>query len=307
MDARITKSRLANLLSYDWLKIVAAIVAAVLALCVFFTTVRTRPRSNQVFAVYGYRELLAGEGCRGLSKRLLDESIFSYEILSAENETFGNDQYSDTALAARRSTTLGTVMFVTTNEIEATDDDGQTYQTNVLQDLAGGGNGLLCHDADVYFEDCERYLVRFFGEGWEEGELDREKAHACFFARNSSDKRFRTAARREEGARMEEERLFKLREDYLFVKERLDSGLFSYAYVTDDEGVSHAKGILLDGLGSLRNLYYYSGENGEQLTQNICLILFRNDYDAGKPADLVENDLRYEAVSFLRFVAENFS
>ncbi len=36
MDARITKQRLSNMLSYDWLKILAAIAAAALALALFY-------------------------------------------------------------------------------------------------------------------------------------------------------------------------------------------------------------------------------------------------------------------------------
>ena len=70
MDARITKSRLANLLSYDWLKIVAAILAAVLVICVFFTTVKTRPGKYHTFTVYGYRELVEGGDANGFLERL---------------------------------------------------------------------------------------------------------------------------------------------------------------------------------------------------------------------------------------------
>ena len=54
MDAKITKSRLANLLSYDWLKIIAAILAVVFLLIVFFTTIKTRAREEQIYTVYAY-------------------------------------------------------------------------------------------------------------------------------------------------------------------------------------------------------------------------------------------------------------
>lgn len=313
MDARITKSRLANLISYDWLKIVAGILAAVLALCVFFTTVKTRPRDNQVFAIYGYREVTAGEGCRGLSDRLLENGIFSYDVLSVENETFGTDQYSDTALAARRSTMLGSVMFTTTNPMECTDEsgnvvkdeNGETVYTTVLASLVGG-NELVAYDLERYLADCENYLIRFFGENWREGSLNEEEARRCFEARNGSDRRFRSQEKKEEGVLKEKERLESLRENYLAALGYLESGLISYVRTPNNEGGTSAMAFSLGGLRTLRNLYFYT-ENGGPVSSNICLIFFRNDYDAGKPAAEVTNDLRYEPLAFLRYVVETYA
>ncbi len=51
MDARISKSRLSNFLSYDWLKILIAVAVAVTAVCVFFSMIKTRARDEQVFSV----------------------------------------------------------------------------------------------------------------------------------------------------------------------------------------------------------------------------------------------------------------
>ena len=52
MDARITKQRLGNLLSYDWLKMLIAIVIAVFLIILLFTMTATRVTNAQTFAVY---------------------------------------------------------------------------------------------------------------------------------------------------------------------------------------------------------------------------------------------------------------
>ena len=40
-------------------------------------------------------------------------------------------------------------------------------------------------------------------------------------------------------------------------------------------------------------------------SDDICLVLLVNDYDQGKGGD-VENDLRFETVSFLRYLFEEY-
>lgn len=304
MDARITKSRLANMLSYDWLKIVAAIAFAVMAICVFFTTVTTRPRQNQVFSIYGYRELLEGIDAAEFTSNLEKEGVFSYDILKVEKETFGTGQYAEAAFTARRSVVQGTVMFTTTNRTDANDPEA-----TVLSGLTGGDRQLLALDLDVYLADCEKYLVRFFGEDWEKGALDRAEAEKCFHARNDGDRRYRSDDKKREGVLQEYERLEKLRSDYRYVLALVGNGTLPFVYVKDENGEERAKAFALGNLAGIRNLYYYTEEtDGVEITSaaNVCMILLRNDYDAGRNAYAVENDLRYEPISFVRALVERF-
>lgn len=310
MDARITKQRLANMLSYDWLKIIAAIAVAVLFICVFFTTVSTRPGQYQVFTVYGYRELAAGEDASGFLGELQERGVFSYDILKTEQETFGTGQYADAAFTARRSVMKGTVMFTTTNRTDEND-----VSATVIKEILGGENCSMALDLDVYLDDCKNYLIRFFGEDWEHGTLDKAEAEACFSERNGKDRRYRTAAKKAEGILREYERLEQLREDYLFVKARVDDGTLPYVDVADEKDAMHHKAFALGKLTGLRNYYYYTEttkneETGEEVTvtssANVCLFFFRNDNDEGKAAKAVENDLRYEPISYLRALVERF-
>ncbi len=309
MDARITKSRLANLLSYDWLKIVAAILAAVLVICVFFTTVKTRPGKYHTFTVYGYRELVEGGDANGFLERLQADGVLSYDVLKTEQETFGTGQYANAAFTARRSTADGTVMFTTTNRTDEEDPS-----VTVISELLGGDQHTMALDLDTYLSDCEKYLIRFFGENWRAGTLDRAEAEACFLARNGKDRRYRSEAKRAEGVLQEYERFEHLRSDYIFVCDRLADGTLSYVDIADEKEVLHHKAFALGKLSQLRNYYYYAetttNEEGEEVTvansANVCLFLFRNDSDEGAAAKDVKNDLRYEALSYVRALVERF-
>lgn len=304
MDARITKTRLSNLLSYDWIKILVAIAAAVIAICVFFTTVKTRPRGNQVFAVYAYREISGGEDSEFLADRLMKESVFSYDVLDTQFEAFGTGQYSDAAFSARRSAVQGQVMFVSSN-LTSEEEGAPT----VLENFTGGDRADYSLDLDRYFLDCENYLIRFFGADWEHGTLIEAEAERCFLARNGKDKRYRSAGKREQGIADEKARLTKLRDDYLFVRACLADGVLSLANVKDEEGRETPRAFALGALKDLRDLVFYTEvKDGKNIpsAENICMILFVNDNDAGKPALQVENDLRYEPLSFLRYLVEKY-
>ena len=54
MDAKITKSRLGLLLSYDWIKIVGICTAVVLLWLLIFTMTATRATTGQSFELYAY-------------------------------------------------------------------------------------------------------------------------------------------------------------------------------------------------------------------------------------------------------------
>ena len=61
MDAKITKKRLAYMLSYDWIKLVLAIVAAIVVWVLVFTTSATRITNTQRFVVCNYLGVQYGQ------------------------------------------------------------------------------------------------------------------------------------------------------------------------------------------------------------------------------------------------------
>lgn len=323
MDARITKSRLANLFSYDWLKIIAAILAVVFLLIVFFTTIKTRARSEQEFIVYAYSTtksvsggdadmtLLSGEDTSTFADDLLGSSALSYDVLSVEFENFGSDQYSETLFSSRRMAGLGTVMLVS-DYISPDKDPEETELVSTLDLLFSSMTDNFAYDTVEFLADCEEYLVRFFGEDWKTGALNEEEAEACFLARNEEDNRYHLASQKKQGIEDEKARLEKLREDYIFVTETcFGSGVFEHTEVTllDDEGeeTSGTYAVNIGALPSLHKLVYHNetrtdSEGNEQYVrsgEDICLIIFKNP-------DRLESDLRFETISFLRYLYEEY-
>lgn len=308
MDAKITKDRLSNLLSYDWLKIVAAILGAVCLLSVLFTTMRTRPRDNQIFAVYAYTDLQRGLEESRVGEDMLEKGVFSYDILKTQAESFNGNMYSGMAFNARRAAGEGTVMFI--SDVRKPAEEGKEPVKSALQTLAGdmiekdaSGNermGLFL-DPQKFFSDCEAYLQRFFGENWQTGALDEGEAEACFLARNGRDKRYKNEESIKKGIEDEKARLIKLRDDLIAVTAMFESGKFNFVSVKG-ENKEHVCAVNVGKLGGLSNVYYYTEEeNGTTVrkTDAVCLTIFDNGDRQG--------DLKYETVSFFRYLGEHFN
>ena len=125
MDARITRQRLGNLISYDWLKMLGTILAFVLVLVLLFTMTATRPRQDQEYGIYAYTDVQAGENFSDLGDALMEKKVFSYDVLTATAESFAGNSYADSVFQARRAAGQGTVMFMTDNPTYETDENGE--------------------------------------------------------------------------------------------------------------------------------------------------------------------------------------
>ena len=317
MDARITKQRLSNLISYDWIKILCAIVAAVFVLILLFTMSATRPQRAQEFCIYSYTDLSAGEDFSTLADDLETRGAFSYDVLNINAEYFTGSTGS-TAYTVRRSAGMGNVLFVTNNPTYQTDEDGNTVlddegdpviaaQSNLYSMVSGGlvtGDGATAgaaYDPVYYMDACARYLEQFFGGDWRtsdvlDGTLTPE---ACFTARNGSDKRYRTEASRAQGIEEERARILKLREDCLAVEQALERGDISVTTLELDGGAVVNAAFDVGGLNGLRDLVYYT--DGEtHTTQNVNLVLLFN-------GTMAQSDLRFESLSFLSYLIEHYS
>jgi len=312
VDARITKTRLSNLLSYDWLKIIVAAAMAITALCVFFTMVKTRAEDEQTFSVYSY-DLTSGSDFMSLDDDLKDRDVFSYEILSRQVESLGSssdNSYSGMLYTTRLTNTDRTVMLV--GGLSDSESDGYSAVYQLIDVDANGNNGFI--DVETYLSECEAYLGRFFGQDLA-GELEDVAVRDSFYARNTGDKRFRSEAKQEEGIAKERERIEKLRRDYLTVRAAFEDGTYTYSTLTvseeaaesADDGIAAGEyrcGVSLSKLSNLRELCYRSVEKdgvATMDTSDVCLLIFRTDA-LGNTA----NDLRYETISFLAYLLSQY-
>ena len=318
MDARITKTRLGNLISYDWLKMLACAAAAVVAICIIFTSIRTMPADTQIFTVYAY-ELVSGTRTATLEDDLSE--ALSYDILDTSAETITasatgsmfSGMYAGAMYSTRLTNPARTVMFVShLNDPESLGYDAVHMLVGVNHRYEDK-HGFL--EMDVYLADCRTYLARFFFF-FLPAALDEAAPEAAFHARTARDNRSRPDEARAAGVEEEKERLRTLREDYLYVMQAFEEELLSYSTITiakedaDEESYVEAGtyncGVALGALGNLKDLYYYEEENEEtgevrQSASEISLILFNTDLLSDR-----SNDLRYETVSFLAYLVREY-
>ncbi len=313
MDAKITKARLGNYLSYDWIKILVILAVAIGVLCVFFTTISTKPRDDQEFELYCYTGLSAGTDSSRFDRVLEEGDPFSYDILVTTFESFDTfDTYSSTAYAARRAAGQGEAMFVSSEDYIEKDADGVEHEKNRLVDFlreCTSEEGLETehinplYDLPTYMNDCEAYLARVFGANWRTNDVPDEGAvEEIFTARNGGDKRFRSAAKREEGISLERARLIRLRSDYLVVSDLIARGIYSYTTYTSEIGKTYTVALKIDGLARLNNFVFYlktdEEENTVRVADGINFVIFKN-YQT-------PDDLRFESISLLRWLYEEY-
>lgn len=310
MDARITKARLSNLLSYDWLKILLTIAAAVAVLAVTFTIVRTRPTAAQRYDIYSLGGLVPGTENGSMSKKL-DEK-FSYDILEVTSENFAEGTLGSTAFTARRGVLRGNALFVADYPLpDAAEDDPTPFESICANGLVSRGTpeerlGMF-YDIPQYFDSCEAYLTRFFGEDWATSPKENEaEMRACFLQRNGKDKRFKTDVQKEAGVELEKARLRTLREDYLFVKEKQEEGVFSvfsfeheHASMEGTVVSSYPVAIGMGKLSRFTSLYYYEDTEGRRTAEQVRLLFFDNGEALA--------DLKYESVTLLRYLLEQYA
>lgn len=304
MDAKITKTRLARMLSYDWMKIVGMAAAIILVWVLIFTMTATRITPAQQFTVFNYY-------CNGtftdkfytLYENAFTGDCFSYEVIEInDNDLAANgEENAATLLEARLATDEGDVMFIPNiGDEDYASTDGETGETvyeytyaesffnrwfpyvyklyevdETTGELTGG-----------YFYDMEGFLTRYFGENWETGELDKAKAEADFRARitKNKDKRFKKEAEIAQGIEDEYDRLEKYRaalnEFYVY----LDSGVVEFTSLTlygqDDEVLATGNYALnlcpneAESGSTLSDYVYYvtkveeTDEDGETTTRN---------------------------------------
>ena len=324
MDARVNKQRLGNLLSYDWLKILVAIAAAVFALVMFFTMVRTKPTRAQKFIIHAYGGLNGGEDFVVLEDAV--KKIVSYDTLKIKVESFSSDSNSSASYTARRSSGEGSVMFVANySKPDKNENPTKTPLENIMhigiqdEGVYGFEKLTMFHEADTFMADCEKYLIRFFGQEWRTSEIDRAEAEACFRARNvtgpNNKHRYKTKAQIARGIEDEITRLETLREDYIYIMdEGFGKGMLSYTnYVSDvserDENGEitekhenvYCVGVSLAKLSTKisESLLYYVDADGKKVANELNLLFYNN----GPKLE----DMKYEAITFLRYLMDKYS
>ncbi len=329
MDAKITKSRLGLLLSYDWIKILCICLAAVLVWMLLFTTLATRATNGQRFEIYTY----PGVQIKNVSPSLEilhQKNALSYDVLEVTVNDLEDNSYKDTILQAHFAAGQGDVMFVADSP-ETYDDSGNLESLGKLQDflLRYRSNAIWLGEETFdeatlgieyastfpsYFADCEAYLNRFYGGDFQNGSLDRDAVRENFEARMAKDKRFKTQEQWDAGLEQEYERIENLCASYKRVREWVSNDSpddpieLRKSLVPIDRNNDGAieKGEWYEGtfafdLGNIQNISQFAvNETGESATgEDLCMCVLQTGSSG-------ENDLRYEPFTFLTYLVDTY-
>ena len=244
MDAKITKTRIAHMLSYDWLKIVGLALALILFWNLVFTTTATRVRPSQQFTVFNHQanRVLSEDFFNDLGNAL-ESGTFSYEVIettTADLATTG--EYVSILIDSRLQINEGDVIFIPKLADPSTayedEENGETkYELNYLQSFLRRNQTYL-YDLDPdkeggYFYELKAYLNGYYGDYHNAETIDEEKIEKDFRdrAKKNKDKRFKTEEQLALGAEKEIERIGKYRDALIKLEGFLASGIVAFEEV----------------------------------------------------------------------------
>ena len=234
MDAKITKKRLSQLLSYDWLKIILTAIAAIVVWELAFTTTATRILPSQNFGVYSY---IGSTGTTRFSNYANLKNEFSYEVIegSAQDISTGGDQYAFQIMEARLSTDEADVLLVadtTGGYIQYVTPEGETKTVETyLQDFMYRyyNYAYRLDGEDGYLAQMENYLNSYYNGNYLAGVLNEEKVEADFRARAKAnkDKRYKKESAIQQGVKDEKARFALYRQNLIDFNNYLSAGYIS--------------------------------------------------------------------------------
>ena len=260
MDNRITKKRLSNLLSYEWILMAAVIALTVIAWEIIFAMGSVRLSTGQQFKYYLDQSIYIGNNAE-LYNLIKDEDALSYDVLKFDTETIlsGND-----VLRTRIELCEGDVIFTDSVSNPGNKVYRSVRSKHVIDMFPIYSLEDLVKDAQKYLRD--NFLID--GITAENAELEftnlsKDKIKSVFLTRMKSDNRFRSEKEKIDGIKLEEQRIEKLCTEVKDFKKFLNYALTEkpallYRYTKYDQMYSNAK---VDGI----NLDLYEAIYNEEL------------------------------------------
>lgn len=319
MDNRITKKRLSDFLSYEWIVIIIVSAIAIVAAELISTIVSVRTTAGQRFD-YFYDENVSPLEDSALYEKL--SGVFSYDVREVKSETLTSDY---NVLSVRLTTGDGDVIF--TDTYEKAESDGKTYvRAKTIIDSYRFFTFGDESDEESLLHYALKYLSGFLKEGeTEEGEtdptvydnLDQSKIERNFNFR-ATDRIYKNDLRAGKiSVKDENERIKKLCEEVSYFKKIIDydktlgddSIFYSYKqgeqFVLNggeksdgyDARVQKKYGLNLSKLGEKAKNAFSLRERGKE--GDVIALAF--DFRTGIP------DLQYETISFINCVVKNYA
>lgn len=325
MDNRITKTRLGNLLSYDWLKIIAIIIAIALVWSLAFTTGAPRASVGQTFGLFTYApdfEKAKDEGT--LLSEAKADGAFSYDILDFNVRSMQKDYYA-TIMTAANSVQEGDI-FVTSDFAETQEKNQSPFRSFV------DGYGSVVYDLDALVSDAKSYALSN-GIVQKDGEytVDDAVVASKFAERMKKDPRFRNTQSQKyaDGLKSEKERMIsvwnnavilenvlknhpELRVNYRMFDQTINaideadrekSDYYKYWQEETEKTYAINLGKLTGGKEGITSLYSrqieVEGEDPVVSADGVVLCVF--NYKEFQP------DLQYETLGYINYMIKKYS
>ena len=247
MDAKITKKRLGQMLSYDWLKIIGFVVGAIIIWSLIFTMTATRITPAQQFTVMNYKGSTLTAAFNQRYYGLGRQGVFSHEVieLTTVDSTTGGDEMVNTMLDTRLQTDEGDVLFAAhaknpdaSYTVEGSEE--KQYYTYLETFLRGYYIYALSLEDTLDSEGnvaqkglitrMTEYVNGYYGGDYQTGELDKTKVEKDFKKRikKNDDKRFQSDEEIKKGVKKEYERIEKYRDGLIKFLGYKEEGYIAY-------------------------------------------------------------------------------
>ena len=332
MENRLTKKRLANYLSYEWLGIVATVVAAVFLIIILYNAVAVKLTVGQHFKYY-FDENINADSVNSvtylITKGKGGNTVLSYDVLSFTEETLvsGNN-----VLSTRIQIQEGDVCFTDVNS------SATSKRACTIIDVG------YVYSYDKLFSDGKKYLAIFLADPSKSetedmldyNNLDEGKIKAHFRERMKNDNRFRTEEQKLAGEQQEIERIKTVCKDLTDLKILLeyddelrqggDSLFYDYIYYEQTYQNTHsqeaqtryesAKQSNIDLYGRERLRYALKLEKleGGEGKKTVNEYFRLKDRATSKDVVLItfdfwsyQYDLQFETVTFVNTIVRDFS
>ena len=229
MDNKLTKRRLSDYLSYEWILMIVVAVVMIVVWEFAYTVGAVRLTVGQDFKYY-YDESISSLSATDFDDLLTSDGTFSYDVLKRHYETLTSDY---NVLSIRLSIQEGDVLITDSKEPE----EGATGDERLIRAKSAIDNfdyNIYC--LDTMLSDAITYLNQFV-DGEVVGnyqvdiaKLNDSKINDLFLERMKKDNRFRSEEQKQEGFKLEKGRIEKLLKEVSDFKYFLDNAPDSAFY-----------------------------------------------------------------------------
>ena len=237
MDNRITKKRLSDLLSYEWIFMIIICVVSIVVWELAYAIGSVKLTAGQHFRFY-YDYTIYPSSNTQFKRELASKNTFSYDVLKLSSEAISQDY---NVLADRLSIQEGDVIFtdvVGLAKYQEAVDKGEIPEERVRAFSLIDTIDYKIASLDVMLENAKKYLEdNFFVDGYDVANgygaqnIDDDKVSAVFLSRNGKDNRFRTNEAKNQGIAYEKDRIVKLCENVEFMQAFIDNPANSDAII----------------------------------------------------------------------------